>query len=210
MTATIPSLAALNAGDLMTENLVLLTENMPLREAAQVLFRRQVGGAPVVNSVGECVGFLSAFDFLRLAERRVDALKTLPAPLPITCSFIVKHRMPDGTEVAECTLAPGVCPIQRKQKTPQGDEMIVCNLPHCVLTDWQVVEVEKLPTAAVSQFMTADPVTAVPTTPIRILARRMIDAHIHHIIVVDANQRPIGIVSSTDVLAAVAYADGER
>jgi len=209
MTAKIQSLAALTARDLMTENMVVLTEDMPLRDAAQLLFRRQIGGAPVVNAVGRCVGFLSAVDFLRLAEKPLDSFKTLAPPLPITCSFVEKHTAPDGTEVAHCTLPPGVCPIQAKQQTAEGGEETVCNLPHCVLTDWQVVEVEKLPTVAVRQFMTTDPVTAVSTTSIRTLARRMIDAHIHHIIVVDAGQRPIGIVSSTDVLAAVAYDESE-
>jgi predicted transcriptional regulator len=31
----------------------------------------------------------------------------------------------------------------------------------------------------------------------------MIDAHIHRVVVVDADERPIGVVASTDVLAAV-------
>jgi CBS-domain-containing membrane protein len=38
----------------------------------------------------------------------------------------------------------------------------------------------------------------------------MIDAHIHRIIVVDKKRRPLGIVSSTDLLATMAYADGEQ
>jgi CBS domain-containing protein len=58
--------------------------------------------------------------------------------------------------------------------------------------------------------MTPDPVTAQPATSIRVLARMMIDAHIHRIIVVDEGRRPIGVVSSTDVLAALAYWDGEQ
>jgi CBS domain-containing protein len=52
--------------------------------------------------------------------------------------------------------------------------------------------------------MTPDPVTAGPLTGIKDLARMMLDAHIHRIIVVDPNHRPIGVVSSTDILAAVA------
>jgi CBS-domain-containing membrane protein len=107
-------------------------------------------------------------------------------------------------------LPPGVCPLQVKQEGPGGEKLIVCSQPHCVLVDWQVVEVEKLPTDAVREFMTPDPVTARPATPIRLLARMMIDVHIHRVIVVDEEQRLIGIVSSTDVLAAVAYADSER
>ena len=52
--------------------------------------------------------------------------------------------------------------------------------------------------------MTADPVTALPTTQVRELARMMIDAHIHRIIIVDEEKRPVGVVSTTDVLAALA------
>jgi nucleotide-binding universal stress UspA family protein/CBS domain-containing protein len=57
----------------------------------------------------------------------------------------------------------------------------------------------------VRSHMTADPVTAGPDTSIADLAQMMIDAHIHRIIVVDERGKPIGIVSSTNVLAAVIY-----
>ena len=52
--------------------------------------------------------------------------------------------------------------------------------------------------------MTADPVVAVAGAGIGTLAQMMLDARIHRIVVVDHNEHPIGIVSSTDVLAAVA------
>jgi predicted transcriptional regulator len=42
-----------------------------------------------------------------------------------------------------------------------------------------------------------------------LMARQMIDAHIHRTIVVHGNQKSIGIVSSTDLLAAVAYAEDD-
>ena len=69
---------------------------------------------------------------------------------------------------------------------------------------WQVMDMEALPAVEVSQYMTPDPVTVSPGTHVGVLASRMRDAHIHRVIVVDAEGRPIGIVSSTDVLAAVA------
>ena len=72
---------------------------------------------------------------------------------------------------------------------------------------WQIVNVEDLPMDKVDAYMTADPVTVPPSTPIAELARKMIDAHIHRVIVVDAQRRPLGVVSSTDILAAVAHAD---
>ena len=70
-----------------------------------------------------------------------------------------------------------------------------------------VVEVEKLPNDEVRQFMTADPVTVTPECSIRTLARMMIDAHIHRVIVVDKERCSIGVVSSTDLLAALAKDD---
>jgi CBS domain-containing protein len=69
---------------------------------------------------------------------------------------------------------------------------------------WQMIDVEALPDDAVSMWMTSDPVTATPDTRIGDLARAMTDAHIHRIVVVDEEWRPIGVVSSTDILAAVA------
>jgi len=76
-----------------------------------------------------------------------------------------------------------------------------------VLVDWQVVDVEKLPTDEVRRFMTPDPVIVHPATSIRVLARMMIDAHIHRVIVVDEGRKPIGVISSTDLLAALAHTD---
>jgi predicted transcriptional regulator len=119
----------------------------------------------------------------------------------------VKFRVGNGKEITLCTLPLGVCPPQEKQKDLDGKEMVVCSQPHTVLTNWQVVEVEKLPADDVRRYMTADPVTARTDTLIRTLARMMIDAHIHRVIVVDEQQRPVGVVSSTDILSAVAYAE---
>jgi CBS domain-containing protein len=210
MSATDQSLQALSAGDLMTRSIIRLTQEMPLRDAARLLFHNQVSGAPVVNREGRCIGFLSTTDFLRLALHDAGRFARLASgPLPMTCSFQIKQSTPDGREVVLCTLPPGVCPIQATEKDPQGGDEVVCTQPHCVLADWQMVELEKLPSDAVFQHMTADPVVVPPDTPIRTMARQMIDAHIHRVIVVDEQQRPLGIVSSTDILAAVAYAEND-
>jgi CBS domain-containing protein len=76
----------------------------------------------------------------------------------------------------------------------------------CAYSAWQILETETLPRDSVARYMTADPVTTAPSTPIDEIARMMVNAHIHRVVVVDENERPIGIVSSTDILAAVAYA----
>lgn len=55
---------------------------------------------------------------------------------------------------------------------------------------------------SVQDFMTEDPVTVGPDTPIAAIAREMAEAHIHRVIVVDDGQFPIGIITSLDLLGA--------
>jgi CBS domain-containing protein len=78
--------------------------------------------------------------------------------------------------------------------------------PGCAHSAWQMLDIESIHDGEVARFMTVDPVTVPPNTPIGDLARFMVDAHIHRLVVVDDENRPQGIVSSTDILAAVARA----
>jgi CBS domain-containing protein len=77
----------------------------------------------------------------------------------------------------------------------------------CACSDWQVFEAEEEGAEKVGAYMTVDPVTTKPTTRMSDLARMMLDAHIHRVIVVDEQNRPVGVVSSTDILAAVVAED---
>jgi predicted transcriptional regulator len=66
------------------------------------------------------------------------------------------------------------------------------------------------PDDKVKNYMTRDPVVVSKRTSVAEIARIMVDALIHRVIVVDADQRPIGIVSSTDILSAVARVELPR
>lgn len=79
------------------------------------------------------------------------------------------------------------------------------SVAHCA---WQIPEGNLNSCLSVADFMTNDPVLVGPMTTIAELARIMMDAHIHRIIVADmTTRRPLGIVSSMDILAAVARKD---
>ena len=161
MTATANnSFLALTASDLMSRDLTMLPRTMSLRAAADLLSEMQISGAPVVDESGECVGVLSATDFMREAGH--------------------------GERAAS--------------RPPHGN-------PGCFHSAWQVVDEEDPPADGVEACMTADPVTVSPDTFLAELAREMIDSHIHRLIVVDAQNHPIGVVSSTDLLAAMANAE---
>lgn len=149
-------LVEVTAAEIMTRDPVVIPRHLSLRAAAHLLSQSRVTGAPVVNGRGECVGVLSATDFLQWAE---------------------DHK-----------------PAEARSEVWES------------LWDSWPVEPGNLPEEDISAYMTADPVTAPPTITITELARHMIDAHIHRIVIVDEKRRPIGIVSSTDILAAVAQA----
>ena len=76
--------------------------------------------------------------------------------------------------------------------------------PPEVCSEWQVFDAETLPRDEVRHHMSLDVVSCTLEEPIAAVAHQMLNAHIHRVIVLDAHGRPVGVVSSTDVVAAVA------
>jgi CBS domain-containing protein len=140
----------LTAADLMSAPVMTIPQETPLREAARLLSRSSISGAPVVDAQGRCIGILSSSDFVTWAGKGGEEV-----------SFIA----------------------------PWGE----------------VISVDDAPDNEIRHYMTAQLVTVAPTTPIGDLAQKMIDAHIHRVLVV-GHDRPRGIITSTDILAAVALA----
>lgn len=54
----------------------------------------------------------------------------------------------------------------------------------------------------VDEFMSTEPVTATPEETTPAVARRMAESRVHRIVVIDHDRRPIGIVTSLDLLKA--------
>ena len=86
----------------------------------------------------------------------------------------------------------------------------VCATSPAFCAPWTMVDPDELPEERVQDLMTRDAVMVTATAPLVEVARKMLDAHIHRVIVTDTSSRPIGIVSSTDILAALARADPIR
>jgi len=192
---------SLTANDLMSRDIVTVRTDMPLREAAVYLAKHEIHGAPVVDDMGRCVGVLSVSDLARWAagwgEPRVQ--------LPRTCSFQGKCREPGGKESVVCRLPEGVCPLQRLREMADGKFALTCVEPHCVPTDWQTVEMDALPGDAVHDYMTTTIVTAAPEATVPELARLMLEHQVHRLIVLDADQHPVGVVAVNDLLQVLAH-----
>jgi CBS domain-containing protein len=144
-------LLALTAADLMISPVVTIPQGTSLREAARLLHRANISGAPVVDAEGRCIGVLSSSDFVTWAGNGRQEV-----------SFLA----------------------------PWGE----------------MISVEDSADDEIRHYMTVQPVAVAPTTPIGELAEKMIDAHIHRLLVATEPGKPCGIVTSTDVLAAVARA----
>ncbi len=199
MDAVRTPIESLTVNDIMTRGVTTVRASQQLRDAAKKLARAHVHGAPVVDGDGRCVGVLSVTDLARhLAEP--DDHSMLQA-----CSYQKSHRDSTGGEWVECTLGIGSCALQR-----EDHGQVTCADPRGFCTDWQVIHLDTLPADEVRRYMTTEVVTASPGQPVREVARIMLDRAVRRVVVLDADRRPVGIVSAMDVLRFVAGVGGGR
>ena len=197
------SMFQLTAADLMTPASVVLRQQMPLHDAASELLKAGVHGAPVIDGLGECVGVLSLTDLARWAVNQDHP----PAPRPRACTFQEDVRSVRGRRTTLCTLTPGGCAFQNPVELPGSVAGISCREPGCVGVEWQMVPFEQLPADDVGHYMTTGAITADLGMPITELARVMLDSCVQRVIIVDATRHPVGVVSVTDLVTAIAAAD---
>jgi len=77
----------------------------------------------------------------------------------------------------------------------------------CFIAPWgEMIDIEDSPHDEIRNYMTTQPVSVAPGTPIGEMAQMMVDAHIHRVLVFVEQGRPLGIVTSTDILAAIGRA----
>jgi CBS-domain-containing membrane protein len=204
MSATFKPFPALTAADVMVRGVVTIPHTASLREAAHLLREANVSGAAVVDKAGRCVGVLSTFDFLRWAERPPGEC----ARPGSTCPYLARDYRKSGDTGWICVLAAGQCPFQESLPTTGGRHISICRRPGITFTDWQHLT-QYLPDDSVQRYMTASVVTAKLEDRLPELAHRMFGADVHRLFVIDEAGRPIGVVSSTNLLAALA-AEGKR
>jgi CBS domain-containing protein len=134
----------------MSTPVMTIPQHMLLREAALLLARSNISGAPVVDGEGRAIGVVSSTDFITFAGKGGEEI-----------SFIA----------------------------PWGE----------------MIRIEDGPDTELRRYMTAEPVAVAPTAAIGEVAQVMVDAHIHRVLVVGEGSS-LGIVTSTDIVAAVARA----
>lgn len=129
-------------------------------------------------------------------------LLPLDLPLPEAVRRLVQHRLTGAPVINhEGSLVGMLTSADFLKFPPQSQHH---GASPCVYSDWQVICPEDLPQDTVRDRMSKNPVTATPETPVLELARLMVDRRVHRVVIVDGQRHPIGLVSSTDILAALA------
>jgi predicted transcriptional regulator len=155
------------ADEVMVTEVITLSPNNVLAQAASVFLREQITGAPVISSDGKCVGVLSVTDLVSAETKTARERQKIAASSLFTSSLALPMSVYEE-KLAEV----------RDKIAPAAEQ-------------------------PVSRFMTSDLVSVRGDTPIAQVIQAMVDAHLHRLVVVDENQRLLGLISTMDILAAL-------
>ena len=174
----------LSVRDIMSAGVVTVSPDTTVRQLARLLTDEEISGAPVVDGNGYLVGVVSATDVIRLAAE--------DAEVHITSSALPADRvlMPDPDQDEEPD--PDPYGFFLPEDSPFSGEGLLDQFPE-----------SELDAAQVSEIMTPVTFTIGPEVSVKELAEFLVRGRIHRAVVVEEG-RLMGIVTSADVLKAVA------
>jgi CBS domain-containing protein len=174
----------LTVRDVMSASVVTVSPDTTVRQLARLLVDEEITGAPVVDENGKLLGVVSATDVVRLAAEESE-IRVVSSSLP---SDRVLMPDPDVDEEPDPDpygfFLPEDSPFSGAQLLDQFAE-------------------SELDAAVVSEIMTPVAFSVGPDDTVKELAEFLVRGRIHRAVVVE-HERLSGIVSSADVLRAVA------
>jgi CBS domain-containing protein len=173
--------------DIMTADVCVVSPEMTLRSALETLRSREVQGAPVVQG-SEVVGVVSAADLLEF--------EATTSPIP---SFRRAQGEWDEPVEEEETWAEGAAPPLYFVELWRDSEADVVER----MSDVEGPEWDFLADHTVGEAMSRGLLSVQPGDDVRVAARRMSDAGVHRVLVLDRG-RLAGILSASDIVRAVA------
>lgn len=174
--------------DIMSEDVLTLDPDTTLRDAMSALSRAGVGGAPVLSG-GELVGVVSATDLLAFAADQE------PPPEEVRG----QSGWGDWPETMEWQEGddPAASYFVDYWDDAGADAFVRS-------ADKDAPEWDTLDEHTVDEVMSRGAFTLPPDTSVREAARRMLEAEMHRALVADRTGGLLGIVSSEDIVRALA------
>lgn len=179
--------------DIMTTDLVTLDPNLTIREAMDLFTSKRISGAPVVAG-GEVVGVISASDLLQFAA----AIPGVPTERELTTELL-DEPLDEETEGAIPDADDDTAGMFFTELWDDVGATVVERMSVPSTAEWNSLEEH-----TVSEAMTRPPVHALtPETMVTTAADYMRRAKIHRVLVM-VGPRLLGLVTTTDITAAVA------
>ncbi len=101
--------------EIMNRNPVLLSPDMTLREAAEILTENKISGAPVVDSQRKLIGFLMLCDIIHFIKSRFMSVGIIIPPTPFDFIDFYQYEIPVETknsirrEISETKVSEVMC-----------------------------------------------------------------------------------------------------
>ena len=168
--------------ELMTDDLVTVAPDYTLREAAEAMADAHVSGLPVVDD-GMAVGVISATDIMSFAAGSPEAATRS------------RGALAGGSGGSRGAEIPSGYYMEDRLGRPRGPTDLLAETDR---PEWNAAEEH-----TVEEYMTRALITLSPDATVQEAAAAMLDAGIRRLLVVDVD-RLVGLISSTDVLKAVA------
>ena len=174
--------------DIMRSDVVTITTDATARDLARLLADEQISGVPVLDGAERLVGVVSSTDLVRLTAEDADVQMVTSA-----------LRAGDRAGPADEDLDESEEPVEEDpygfflpEDSPLTRGGLLAELPE-----------SRLDTTLVEEIMTPVSFTVEPGTPVTELCDFLVRGRIHRAVVVEDRQLA-GIVTSADVLRAVA------
>lgn len=182
----------LKVRDIMTAGPITVSPETSLRNAIELFTREHISGAPVVNG-GKLVGVISSSDLLAFAAAPPDRAEL---PDPGDAFDRLSEIEPDaGVDMADDTVSDSAF---FTDMLSDADTEVDVRMARMLDPDLDVLD-----EYTVADAMTTAMKTIRPDVEATAAARLMANARVHRLIVVERN-RPVGIISTTDLTRAVA------
>jgi CBS domain-containing protein len=183
--AAVPSLAG-PVSDIMQREVTTVPPDMSVRELTRVLSDRSISGAPVTDADGVLLGVVSSSDVMRFTAEAPDT--------PMGRLTFLNRRTPDWPTDEDDP--PAEDPIY-------GDYFLPEEGPTVMPTFGDDLAHGPLDETTVEDIMTPVSFAVEPTTSVQELASFLLRGRIHRAVVTE-DGRCVGIVTTTDILRAVA------
>jgi CBS domain-containing protein len=184
-----PEGAMLRLRDIMTTDVVSLSPTTTLREAAELLSARHIGGAPVVDG-GVVVGVVSASDILAFVASTPEAPRGRGEPEADADWDDRADREgdddPSARYFSERWDDDAADVVERFAEGTEGTH------------EWGALDDH-----TVAEVMTRNLVALAPTAPVTAAAERIHSADVHRVLVMECGAL-LGLVTTTDIARAVA------